>query len=152
MAGLKIRFLFRFKTAFTEEILPMNRLACVLILGALAMVCTGCAPKPTPTYYFGGSASALYASKKEPTEENYQKLKQSLEEVIQHSGKNGIKVPPGVYAHLGYLNLLQNNSDQASQYFRNEKQLYPEATVFMDRMINKVERKGNETGGGKKDA
>lgn len=130
----------------------MNRLACILILGALAMVCTGCAPKPTPVYYFGGSASALYASKKEPTEEKYLKLKESLEEVIEHSGNKGIKVPPGIYAHLGYLNLLQNKSDQASQYFKNEKQLYPEATVFMDRMINKIEAKSQEIGGGKKDA
>jgi len=130
----------------------MNRLAGILLLGALGMVCSGCAPKPTPAYYFGGSASALYVSKKEPTEENYLKLKQSLEEVIEHSGKNGIKVPPGIYAHLGYLHLLQNKSDQASQYFRNEKQLYPEATVFMDRMINKIEVKGEETGGGKNDA
>lgn len=130
----------------------MNKLQYFLILSAFLMVCTGCAPKPTPTYYFGKSAAALYASKKEPTEENYLKLKQSLEEVIEQSGKSGIKVPPGVYAHLGYLNLLQNKSNQASQYFIYEKQLYPEATVFMNKMINKVEAKGQGIGGEKKDA
>lgn len=130
----------------------MKRRYYVLILGALALVCTGCAPKQAPMYYFGRSDSALYASKKEPTEENYLKLKQSLEEVIEQSGKKGMKVPPGVFAHLGYLNLLENKSDQATRYFNNEKQLYPEATVFMDRMINKVEVKTQENSGGKKDA
>lgn len=130
----------------------MKRFLHLLIFGALALVCTGCAPKQTPMYYFGNSSSALYASKKEPTEENYLKLKQSLEEVIERSEKKGIKVPPGMFAHLGYLSLLENKSDQATKYFNNEKQLYPEATIFMDRMINKVEAKNQEIGEGEKDA
>lgn len=103
-------------------------------------------------YYFGESASALYASKKEPTEENYLKLKESIEDVIEHSEQNGIKVPPGVFANLGYLNLLENNSDMAIKFFKNEKELYPEATGFMDRMINKVEVQTQDVDGGEKDA
>lgn len=130
----------------------MNRFVFFLVFAVLALACTGCAPKKAPMYYFGRSDSALYASKKEPNEENYLKLKQSLEEIIEHSEKEEIKVPPGVFAHLGYLNLLENKSDQATKYFVNEKQLYPEATVFMDRMINKVEAKSQEIIGGNKDA
>lgn len=130
----------------------MNRYVILLVFAVLALTCTGCAPKKATMYYFGRSDSALYASKKEPTEENYFKLKQSLEEVIEHSEKEGIKVPPGVFAHLGYLNLLVNKSDQAARYFINEKQLYPEATVFMDRMINRIEAKSKEISGENKDA
>ena len=130
----------------------MNRFSHLLILVVALAVTAGCAHRKAPMYYFGNSDSALYASKKEPTEEHYLKLKESLEEVIAHSQKEAIKVPPGVFAHLGYLNLLENKTDQATTYFSNEKQLYPEATVFMDRMINKVEAKTQNNGGEKKDA
>ena len=44
-------------------------------------------------------------------------------------------VPPGIYAEYGYLQLQQGNNAQAIALFKQEKALWPEATVFMDHMI-----------------
>lgn len=130
----------------------MNRPVHLLVLGALAVFFAGCAPRQAPMYYFGKSELALYASKRLPTEENRQKLRESLEDVVQQSQKDGMRVPPGVFAHLGYLKLLENNTAEATLFFAREKQLYPEATVFMDRMINKIETTTLDAEGGENDA
>ncbi|WP_458774773.1 DUF4810 domain-containing protein [Desulforhopalus sp. 52FAK] len=111
----------------------------ILLLIAIAFLFTGCAARKQPMYYFGDSSQALYAHKKEPTDESFMQMKQSLEDVIKHSELSGINIAPGTFANIGYLNLLENKPDQAIAYFNREKQLYPEATIFMDRMIQKVE-------------
>lgn len=115
----------------------------VVLLLALVFLFTGCARKQ-PMYYFGNSSSALYAHKKEPTDETFMQMKQSLEDVIEHSELKGIEIAPGTFANIGYLDLLENKPDQAIAYFKKEKQLYPEATIFMDRMIQKVEAQTGE--------
>lgn len=116
----------------------------ILLLIALTCLFTGCAARKQPMYYFGDSSSALYAHKKEPTDETFMQMKQSLEDVIEHSELKGINIAPGTFANIGYLNLLENKPDQAIAFFNREKQLYPEATMFMDRMIQKVEAQTGE--------
>jgi len=112
--------------------------------------CTGNPPlysgydKTPPVYYFGNSSETLYAHKKEPDNETFVQMKQSLEDVIEHSELNGIEIAPGIFANIGYLNLLEHKPDQAIAYFKKEKQLYPEATIFMNRMIQKVEAQTGE--------
>ena len=61
-----------------------------------------------------------------------------MTEVIEESGENEFRVPPGIYANLGYLSLKQNKFDEAVIYFNKEKQTYPQATVFMDKLIEKT--------------
>lgn len=122
-------------------------LLCIAFILALA----GCAHEP-PMYYFGNSSSTLYAYKKEPSDKSYMAMKHSLEFVIEYSELNGIRVAPGVFANLGYLNLLENNSGQAVEFFKREKALYPESTRFMDRMINKVETMTGRSREGDNDA
>jgi len=124
----------------------------IFLLITMAFLVTGCAPKKQPMYYFGNSSSALYAHKKEPTDESFVQMKQSLEDVIEHSELNGIKIAPGTFANIGYLNLLENKPEQAIAFFDREKQLYPEATMFMDRMIQKVEAQTEETEEGEANA
>ena len=47
-------------------------------------------------------------------------------------------MPPGLYAHLGLLNLNLNNGQRAVEYFELERQVYPESTVLMDRLLKKM--------------
>ena len=47
-------------------------------------------------------------------------------------------MPPGLYAHLGLLNLNLNNGPRAVEYFELERQVYPESTVLMDRLLKKM--------------
>ncbi len=122
----------------------MQKPTTIVLLIALLMLLTACGPKPKPMYYFGDSSSALYAYKKAPSDESFVQMKKSIQEVIEHSEQNGIAIAPGTFANIGYINLMEGSPDQAIAYFKKEKQLYPEATIFMDRMIQKVEAQSGE--------
>ena len=65
-------------------------------------------------------------------------FKNTLETIIAKSEKQSMRVPPGVYANLGYFYLKANDENKAISYFELEKSTYPEAIHFMDRLINKV--------------
>jgi hypothetical protein len=59
---------------------------------------------------------------------------------IEQADAHARLVPPGVHAHLGYLYAITGNPDSAIQQFEIEKQLYPEATVFLDGCIQRMKR------------
>ena len=46
--------------------------------------------------------------------------------------------PPGLHAHLGYLQFLAGNGDAMRRHFDAEKAFYPESTVFVDGMLERV--------------
>jgi hypothetical protein len=96
----------------------------------------GCAPQRM--YYWGDYSKTLYMSKKNPSEQSNLDHQQALENIIEESGKSNLRVPPGVYAELGYIYFRQNKKDLAIQNFKMEKQLYPESALFMDRLENAV--------------
>ncbi len=58
-----------------------------------------------------------------------------LEEDIQKARSKGKLLPPGFYAHLGYLYFQQGNPGLAKRAFETEKQAFPESSVLMDRMM-----------------
>lgn len=100
----------------------------------LTIFLLGCAaPK---MYYWGDYSDSLYRSKKDPSDESVLKHQQSLENIVEESKKNNLRIPPGVYAELGYIYFRQNKNQLAIQYFKLEKETYPEAAHFMDRLEN----------------
>ena len=42
---------------------------------------------------------------------------------------------PGLYAEYGFLLMRRGENERAIKYYKKEKELWPEATVFMDSMI-----------------
>ena len=100
----------------------------------LAIFLVGCFPPKM--YYWGDYSDSLYRSKKNPSDESVLKHHQSLENIVEESKKNNLRVPPGVYAELGYLYFRQNKNQLAIQNFKLEKETYPEAAFFMDRLEN----------------
>ncbi|MBL7049726.1 MAG: DUF4810 domain-containing protein [Nitrospira sp.] len=97
----------------------------------------GCAPKQM--YSWGNYSDTLYAYKKDSNDETLMRHLQELNKIIEESKKHDQRVPPGVYGELGYLSLKGNKPEKAIEYFNAEKQLYPESTVLMDRLIKKSE-------------
>jgi len=115
----------------------------ILIFLVAVVTCSCAAPK---MYHWGDYSNSLYNSKKNPSDENLLKHKQVLEEIVEQSNEKSLRVPPGVYAELGYIYFRQNNGKEAERYFELEKQLYPESTVFMQRLIQSIEaRKSNDS-------
>lgn len=106
------------------------KLGCIVVL---AILLSGCAGQQR-MYYWGDYSETLYQSKKNPSDQSVLKHQQSLEKILEESQKNNLRVPPGVYAELGYIYFRQNKKDLAIQNFKMEKALYPESALLMDRL------------------
>ncbi|WP_373001124.1 DUF4810 domain-containing protein [Sulfurimonas sp.] len=106
---------------------------------AIAFFMTGCVEQPKPLYNYGDYSDSYYASKKNICAESSLKLQKSIEKCIESTdGTLSGRVPPGMYANLGYIYLKGGNSEEAISSFTKEKTMYPESAHFMDRMIKKI--------------
>jgi hypothetical protein len=110
------------------------------VMGVAALLFfAGCTTQP-PLYNYEDYSSSYYDSVKQPGDEAALKLQQSMEQAIEAAGESRSgRVPPGMYANLGYIYLKGGASAKAIEMFNREKETYPEATQFMDRVIQKVE-------------
>jgi hypothetical protein len=113
----------------------------VSLLG-LVILLSGCAATQKPMYEYGDYSESFYALKREAGDETSAKWKSSLESIISESNQKTMRVPPGVYANLGFIHLKANDSDKAIEYFMLEKKIYPEAEVFMNNLIKKANAQG----------
>ena len=101
---------------------------------------TGCAQKNHALYNYGTYSQSYYAYKQDLTPEKQLELQKAIEEAIaQKKESTSGRVPPGMYANLGYLYLKSGEPKKAIENFNMEKNVYPESTHFMDRVIAKVQ-------------
>jgi hypothetical protein len=107
------------------------RLMCTLLC---ALALTGCATNNKGMYDWGGYDAMLYNGYKDPTTvgANIQKLEAHIQKLEQ--GKT--KVPPGMYADLGTLELQAGDKDKARANFVKERDLWPESASLMNALIN----------------
>ena len=83
-------------------------------------------------YTWGKYESSLYKYYKKPAAiDGYMK---SLESAIK-KGEKRDNVAPGLYAEAGYVYLSRGDSVTATEYFRKEKDRWPQSARFMDSMI-----------------
>lgn len=109
----------------------------VIILGLTLGACA----KPTPLYVYGDYSESYYKDKKTANEESRLKLEAAMEKAIgEAANSRSGRVPPGMYANLGYMYLQDGKAQEAISLFEKEKAVYPEAAHFMDRIIAKVEK------------
>ena len=112
----------------------------LLLLGAVAALSAGCVAPPTPLYNYADYSNTYYQSAKTPSEETLLNLQKSMEKAIAEKDKSRSgRVPPGMYANLGYLYLKGGQTQKAIELFNQEKITYPESAHFMDRVIKKAE-------------
>ena len=119
-------------------------------LAAAAVIFCGCG---------GGTRNQIYYWDGSYTDSTYQYLKQegdvgeqieALEKSIQKAYEKGLKVPPGLYSHLGLLYLNAGNGARARENFEKEAQAFPESKPFLTFVTNpaalkKAEAKSDET-------
>jgi hypothetical protein len=94
-------------------------------------------------YCWGNYSDSLYDCKKNPDPETLAKHKEVLENIIEESKKRELRIPPNVSAELGYNYAAQNNNKKAIELFNLEKQIYPESSILMDRLISQAETRTN---------
>ena len=110
-------------------------LLCILAIGLIS-----CSSKNNQLYNYADYSESYYSLKKDPNTETKADFHESLEEAIKNAENSRSKrIAPGICANLGYLALNQEKPQQAIQFFKREKMIYPESAHFMDKLIKKVE-------------
>ena len=104
-------------------------------LALLLLLLCGCA---TPTLYeWGNYDEWLYENYENPKndEELYVDLTALIIEYESRKNPTTKPMAPGLYAEYGFLLMRRGENARAIEYYTKEKALWPEATKFMDSMI-----------------
>jgi hypothetical protein len=107
--------------------------AAALAVVLLATAVAGCGPRSL--YYWGHYEALVYEMYADPGDAEPGEQIDELTEDVARAQSNGQLVPPGMHAHLGYMQLLHGNAMAARAEFETEKRLYPESAAFMDRLL-----------------
>lgn len=110
----------------------IRQLLAVAAAGA-ALAVTACAP--ASRFEWGAYEQALYAYAQNP--ESRPAYKASIERAIE-GGQKRNAVAPGLHAELGYLYLEEGDPAAALEHFQQERVLFPESAVFMNRVISQI--------------
>ena len=101
---------------------------------ATLLACAGC---QSPTLYeWGGYESSVYAVTN--AEADVGSEIEIIQATLQRGTDKDKPAPPGMHAHLGYLYLINDDPDNATAAFETEKELYPESTVFIDGIMERL--------------
>lgn len=109
------------------------RRALPVLLALPALVVAGCAPRQL--YHWGHYEELIYEMYTAPGKAEPTVQVDKLSRDVAEAHAEGRRVPPGVHLHLGYMFFLQGNAPAAREELRTEKQLFPESTVFVDRLL-----------------
>ena len=109
------------------------------ICASIALL-AGCATKPQPLYYWGHYEELIYTWYAYPGKVTPEMAVEHLEQDYQKARAANLPAPPGFHAQLGYLYYQLGKFDQARQEFNTEKAHFPEATVFMDRLLARLDK------------
>ncbi|NHZ45455.1 DUF4810 domain-containing protein [Nitratidesulfovibrio liaohensis] len=113
---------------------PLRAAQLALLAAALCVLCTGCA-KPNAMYCMDNYSSTLYACRKNPAQEQQDKHVKAMQDIVAKSEQRNLRVPPGIFAELGYISLKAGQMADAKKYFEAENRLYPESKVFTTRLL-----------------
>lgn len=117
--------------------------------GILSLSLVGCASALKSLYSWGEFPQQTYLSLSLPEKASAQDQILKLEKDIEKAKAKNNAVPPGLYAHLGLQYLNSNDAPRAIQYFELERQVYPESTVLMDRLLQKMTSRSTTSGANK---
>lgn len=82
-----------------------------------------------------------YSYLKDADKESMQDLLSCYRDIIRgkRDSESG-KVPPGIYAEYGYLLFQQGQAEKARKMMEMEIKLYPESAIFLDRMLERMDK------------
>lgn len=103
-----------------------------LFLLLLAALASGCVTPPKDHYYWGNYQALVLAMYVEPGSVDSFTQIEKLTADLQQAEANGQATPPGIYAHLGMMYAINGDVSLADDAFQQERDLFPEAAVFID--------------------
>lgn len=100
-----------------------------LFIAISAIVISACSNEPNTMYYWGNYNDIVYDYYNQKSDLTIQE--QALLDITYKAKEKGKTVGPGIYAHLGFVQLKQGKQAEARDSFAQESILYPESTQFM---------------------
>lgn len=116
----------------------------VAVIALSVLTLAGCSNISEAGYYWGNYAVTLYAYQKSPSAETLAQHEKELRDIIEYSKENQLKVPPGIYAELGYIEQNRGESDNALGFYREEMATYPESQSFLERLSTGISADNEE--------
>lgn len=101
----------------------------------LALALCGC-QTARPLYHWGSYETIAYLSYSKPDKATLELQLEKLQADVAAAASHAPH--PGLHAQLGYVYFQLNQVDDAVKQFELEKANFPEATAFMDRMIERA--------------
>jgi hypothetical protein len=108
-------------------------------LGLFCLLLAGCATTPKPLYTWGNYQERTYAYIKNETDKNLDDLMNTYQTLIDKQKGSRKTIPPGICADYGYLLCKQGKTAEGLALLNKEMALYPESTVFISRIIKKLQ-------------
>jgi hypothetical protein len=118
----------------TASASPYRPILIILIAGVLL---EGCAHGPTGLYDWGEYEDSVYTRY---TNHDFGLAEKDVYSTLPQPGHTA-RVPPGVYADYGFLLYRRGDYAGALSYFEKEKATYPESSLLMTKLINRVREK-----------
>lgn len=115
-----------------------------LIIPVLGLMClllaTSCSTSQKSLYSWGDYQNESYDYLKNGTDKSLDDLLKAYEEIVTNQKGTRQTVPPGICADYGYFLVMKGQKEKGLEMMKKEIALYPESSVFMTRIINKLEK------------
>jgi hypothetical protein len=112
--------------------------AAFAIAGMVLM--TGCATNKN-IYYWGDYEQLIHDAYMKPGSADTATQIEKLTADIDKAAATGKRVPPGIYAHLGFLYAMEGKDSQSKAAFKQEEDLYPESIPLIEGMMKRAGQK-----------
>ncbi len=106
----------------------------------LSLFLTACANQNNRLYQWGSYENMVYESYHEAGKHSSQSQIIEMEKDLEKARAANKSLPPGHYAHLGYLYFQNGQLDKALTALQTEKTIFPESTIYMDRLIAQIKK------------
>lgn len=105
----------------------------LFILAAAMFALAGCAQRPI--YEWGSYSQSLldYAKNPQETRQFADRLRKDIDKAERTR-----RVPPGMYAELGFVLVEMGEDREAITWFAKERERWPESAVLMTRLIDRL--------------
>lgn len=114
-----------------------------MVAASLLLFSCGTTEKVKKPYEWDNYTMATYNYVKVPNDETLQSLLATYQRIMDGQNSENVyrnTVPPGVCADYGYMLILAGKTDEGKALLLKEKELYPESAVFIERVLEMVER------------
>ena len=109
----------------------------IILLISFALFASCSAPKPL--YTWANYEKTSYSYLKNSDEKSTQAILEDYQKILgAQKGTRGM-APPGICADYGFLLLQEGKTDEGKELLNREISLYPESTIFIERILKMIE-------------